>query len=280
MTHDEAVLLLTDLLGGRLPDEVRPRVEEHLSTCPDCASLAGTHEMLAGRHTPVEDLVELSLQPDGMEHARRMRLQAHLEVCETCGAEARAVRTAEREAVTAGGGKTRFGSGMLLAGTAAVALLGLGLSAWFGLYRVPRLESTIDRLQAVPPRRVGTPHPGEPGPLVRIQYLPATRRGPGADAAVTLDPGQPYLYLAVEIPQFTGRGEFAVAIADPGGGTVWSRTVTAGELRRLTQGIPEVTLAVPAKALHEGRFFVSLRPASEPKAAPLIDTAFVVRTGQ
>ena len=278
MTHDEAVLLLTDLLGGRLPDEVRPRVQEHLEGCADCASLAATHELLTGRHTPVQDLVELSLQPDGMENARRMRLQAHLEVCETCGSEARAVRTAEREAVAAGSGMRRLGSAPLLAGVTAAALVGLGLAAWLALDRVPRLESTIDRLQATPPRRVETPHPGEPGPLVRIQYLPATRRGPGADAAVTLDTGQPYLYLAVEIPQFAGQGDFAIAIAEADGGTVWSRTVSAETLRRMTQGTPEVTLAVPTKALHEGRFVVSLRAASGLPATPLVDTAFVVRT--
>lgn len=279
MTHDEAVLLLTDLLAGRLAPEVRRRVQDHLAGCAECASLVETHEMLAGRHTPVDDLVDLSLQPDAIEKGRRLRLQAHLEVCETCGAEARRVRRAEKTAVAAITGSHRFGSASLLMSAAAAALLCLGLSAYLGLYRIPRLESTIDRLQAVPPRRVETPHPGEPGPMVHIQYLPSTRRGPGSDATVALDPTQPYQYFAIEVPEFKPQqGAYTIEIDADGGGPVWLRSVSADDLRRLTQGTPEVTLAVPTTALHPGRFLVRLRTASEPQSAPLIDTAFQVRT--
>jgi hypothetical protein len=279
MTHDEAVLLLTDLLAGRLAPEVRRRVQDHLAGCAECASLVETHEMLAGRHTPVDDLVDLSLQPDAIEKGRRLRLQAHLEVCEACGAEARRVRRAEKTAVAAIAGSNRFGSASLLMSAAAAALLSLGLSAYLGLYRIPRLESTIDRLQAVPPRRVETaPHAGEPGPMVRIQYLPSTRRGPGSDATVALDPEQPYQYLAIEVPEFKPQGAYTIEIDADGGGPVWSRSVSADDLHRLLQGTPEVTLAVPTTALHPGRFLVRLRAASEPQSAPLIDTAFQVRT--
>jgi len=277
MTHDEAVLLLTDLLSGRLAPRVRQEVQGHLEGCSECASLVGTHEMLAGRHTPVEDLVDLSLQPDRIENARRMRLQAHLDVCDACGAEARLVLKAEREAATDAPGDPR-GSGSLLLGAAATALLGLGLSAYLGLYRIPRLESTIDRLEAVPPRRIeSAPQPHEPGPMVRIQYLPSARRGPGSDAMVSLDPGQPYQYLAVAVPEFEPRGTYTVDLTDPEGHQVWSRTVPAEELRRLTKGTPEITLAVPSRALHEGRFVLRLRGPSGPTAGPLLETAFEVR---
>jgi hypothetical protein len=279
MTHDEAVLLLTDLAAGRLAPAVRQDVQEHLEGCPECASLAATHDMLAGRHTPVDDLVELSLHSDQMEQARRMRLQAHLEVCEACGAEAQSVRRAERKAVAAFTGGNRRGGVSVLMSAVATAILGLGLSAYLGLYRIPRLESTLDRLQVVPPRRIETaPHPNEPGPLVRIQYLPSTRRGPGSDPAVTLDPGQPYQYLAIEVPAFKGRGDLTIEVAADGGSPVWSRTVPADELRRLTTGTPEITLAVPTRSLHAGRFLVRLHSASDANAGPLIDSAFVVRT--
>jgi hypothetical protein len=277
MTHDEAVLLLTDLLAGRLAPDLRHQVQGHLEGCEDCASLAGTHDMLAGRHTPVEDLVDLSLHPDEMEGARRMQLQAHLDVCEACGAESRFVRSAERSAVaTMTGGRPR--EAWMLPLVAAVALLGLGFSAWLALFRIPRLESTIDRLEASPPRRIdAAPHPNEAGPLVRVQYLPSARRGPGSHAIVDLEPGQPYEYLAVEIPNLEPRGDYAVDLAAGNGDRVWSRPIGADDLRRLTKGTPEITLAVPTRVLHAGGFVLRLRDAASPADPPLLEIPFEVR---
>jgi len=271
MTHDEAVLLLTDLLAGRLRPEVRHQVQGHLEACEDCASLAGTHDMLAGRHTPVDDLVDLSLHPDEIEAARRMQLQAHLDVCEACGAESRFVRRAERSAVDTMTGGGRFGNAWLLPLVAVAALAGLGFSAWLGLSRIPRLESTINRLQA---------HPNEAGPLVRVQYLPSARRGPGSRALVDLEPGQPYEYLAVEVPNLEPRGDYSVDLAAEDGTPVWSRAIGADDLRRLTKGTPEITLAVPARVLHAGRFVLRLRGASGPAEPPLLEIPFEVRPAQ
>lgn len=277
MTHDEAVLLLTDLLAGRLGPDLRHRVQGHLEGCEDCASLAGTHDMLAGRHTPVEDLVDLSLHPHEIDEARRMQLQAHLDVCEACGAESRFVRRAERSAVATMTG-TRPRSAWMLPLVAAAALAGLGFSAWLALFRIPRLESTIDRLEASPSRRVdAAPHPNEAGPLVRVQYLPSARRGPGSHAIVDLETGQPYEYLAVEVPDFEPRGDTTVDLATEKGDRVWSRAIGADELRRLTRGTPEITLAVPTRVLHAGRFILELRDASAPAAAPLLEVPFEVR---
>jgi hypothetical protein len=277
MRHDEAVLLLTDHLAGRLRREVGQDVQAHLEGCEECASLAGTHDMLAGRHTPVEDLVDLSLHPDRMEGTRRMQLQAHLDVCEVCGAEARFVKRAERTAVSSIPGGDRFGGAGLLLGTAAAALVGLGFSAWLALYRIPRLESTIDRLQASPPRRVETvPHPNEPGPLVRIQYLPSARRSPGAHAVVSLEAGQPYEYLAVEVPEFAPEAGYTVDLASADGPPVWSRAIGPDDLRRLTKGTPEITLAIPTRVLHAGRFVLRLRGAGAAKA-PLLEIPFEVQ---
>ena len=280
MTHDEAVLLLTDLLGGRLRPEIRRQVEDHVGRCEDCASLAGTHDMLAGRHTPVEDLVDLSLHPEGMEGARRMQLQAHLDVCEACGAEAAVVRRAERSAVASIAGGGRFERAPLLL-VGAAALAGLGFSAWLAVVRIPRLESTIDRLQATPPRRVeAMPRPGEPGPLVRIQYLPSARRGPGADAVVSLDAGQPYAYLAVAVPEFQPSGSYTVEVAAAGGSPVWSRSIASEELQRMTRGTPEITLAVPSRVLHAGRFVLRLRGDGPGPTEPVLGIVFEVRPAQ
>lgn len=276
MTHDEAVLLLTDLLGGRLRPEIRKEVQDHLGGCEDCASLAGTHDMLAGRHTPVEDLVELSLHPDGMEGARRLQLQAHLDVCETCGAEATIVRRAESSAVASIAGGGRFERAPLLL-VGAAALAGMGFSAWLALYRMPRLESTIDQLQASSRPVEATPGPNEPGPLVRIQYLPSARRGPGSDAVVSLDPGQPYEYLALAVPEFEARGNYRIDVVGADGAEVWSRSISSEDLRRMTQGTPEITLAVPTRALRPGRFVLKLRGATGSEATPLLEIPFEVQ---
>ena len=278
MTHDEAVLLLTDLLAGRLRPEERTRVQGHLEECEDCASLAGTHEMLAGRHTPVADLVELSLHPDRLEEARRMQLQAHLDVCESCGAEATTVRRAERRAVASLGTSRRRAGSRLLPVITAAALLGLGLSAWLGLVRLPRLESNLKELQETSRPANATPQPNEPGPMVRMQYLPSAGRGPGANAVVSLEAGQPYVYLSLAVPAFDARGSYTFDVATAAGTTVWLRTVSSEDLRLMTQ-TPEVTLAVPTQGLNAGRFVLRLRDASAPQqAAPRLEIPFEIRT--
>jgi anti-sigma factor ChrR (cupin superfamily) len=246
MRHDEAVLLLTDLLGGRLPDPVRVAVEAHVAACDECRRLADAHAALSRAEEPHPSsaaIVAHALHPGDLPPAEAARIAAHLTACPRCSEEINLVRRAERAAVssttTGAAGRSWHAARVLVWGAAAAAMLLLLTPAYLGLRRVARLP-----------------------PIVRVQSLADEVRGPVGPQIVSLLPTDTHAFLAVEPPSpAPGAADtgYLVEILDAGGAVAWSAEVTAAALRQRPASSPELVLAVPAGRLRAGPYILRLR---------------------
>jgi hypothetical protein len=182
MRHDEAILLLTDCLEGRLEGAVRPAVLEHLAACSECQALAETYALLEwGRawHPPSAGIVGFALGVDPPAGDATARVEDHLRRCERCTEEVRLIRAAEEAAVeeaaaadadaaadaaariatgaddrpaVRGGDATAMMSNVRrwrFVAVAAVTMCAvLSYPAYIGLSRIPRLDAEVGRLES------------------------------------------------------------------------------------------------------------------------------------
>jgi len=297
MRHDDAILLLTDFLAGRLDELRAAEVAQHLNGCPECRALEATWVVLAeGRtaHPSSAEIVGLALDSGALDAAAKKRVETHVVGCATCTREYRLVRSAEAggeddtEASTAvalgrvAEGKAwpsapvarRWRSGALAALAACAALL---YPAYLGLSRIPALDGEIDRLQArlaavteemgdarrdadEARRLAERARAGLPG-IVALHSLMSPVRGAGAPQRLMVTPGQSHLLVSLEAPLLS-RGEQGLYVFDlltAAGDVAWKTEVGADDLLRRLATSPEVVLAIPAERIPAGFYRLRLR---------------------
>ena len=296
MTHEEAVGLLTDFVTGRLGGAQQRAMQEHFQSCEECTGLVDTVRLIRGPlgasepergpagHPTSAGLVGFALSRHELTAEAQRELAAHLSGCAEC---ARIVTLVGETADPAGGHEAWWPRAALAA--AAIATAGL---AWLGLYRIPQLKTQVAALEAKPNPEApdvlrggtlrelgasGAPASGPSGPI-RVQSLPAPRRGAEPLAQVTLTGDDSTLYLALPLPDLPGSGDqiWKLTVLGEKEESLWSQTSSADELRRLMSGSPELILAVPAADLPAGRKSLRLAGA-DPGAPPLLEIPFLVR---
>lgn len=106
MTHEKAVLRLTDYLQGRLDGQDRIEIAEHVAACTECTELAETYWVLARPamektmtedHPSTEAIVLYATSGDRLDETGRDRVAAHLLQCTACRSEVELTRTADRD---------------------------------------------------------------------------------------------------------------------------------------------------------------------------------------
>ena len=291
MKHAEAILLLPDLVQGRLVLGQRREVQAHLSRCPECRELLGTYTDLgaalddrpktADPHVASAELVSFVLGPDDLDAADRLRVVSHLEVCSGCRADAQAVRRTEASLRSEAqpeeaGWFARLGAYFQTAWQPALAAAAIVVAlavytAWIGLVRAPALRRDLDR--ALTQERALSDRVASLGAeLGRLQsrpselpeglYAPTTLRAGlrGAGETPTVEPaeGDQLAELAVELaPEglVATRGRHRIEVVRGDGTVVWSDVVEVARLRNLVRAADGVLhLRIAAEKLPPGRY--------------------------
>lgn len=259
-SHEEIQLELAAYAASRLERDAGRRVEEHLGGCQDCREMLETFMPLA---RALREGGEALFEPHPTESTLRRYARAgkasgmeavvrHLDVCASCSLQ---VGAWKRQADTIAP-LSRWAS--IALATAAGLAVGAGLSAWIGAGRA--------RGPSRPSLETRGPAEASAGPLL---VLPRALRGEEASVTYALDPGRTFLVVAcpASIPDSAPPERlFRYEIRREGAGAVWSRIMSAADVRRhLADGAELVTLLVPNSLLTPGRYEFRLAPADSPE---------------
>jgi hypothetical protein len=290
MTHEGAVEKIVDLLHGRLADIERDDTVAHVRGCAECGELAATYATLsaafdddgaAGEHPPGALIVSYALREQGLAAHERDWVASHVLQCNACAAEVETIGEAEAEAArdsaTPAGAeppsRRARSAAYAPAFAAAAVLLLLAYPAYLGLFEVPRIHERIATLEA---SRSAAPAPEtwDGGP-VHQRVLAAPLRGTtGEPTVIPLAEGQPYVMLEVDpgsLEEFaTGVTRFGVL--DGTGASLWSRELTADQIRSYVRSTGTLEFVVPAAALGSGPLTLAVSRGSE----RLFEASFLV----
>ncbi|PYT17890.1 MAG: hypothetical protein DMF51_01350 [Acidobacteria bacterium] len=261
-SHEEIQLELAAYAASRLERDAGRRLEEHLRGCQDCREMLETFVPFA---RALGEGGEALFEPHPSESTLRRYARAgkaagmedvarHLDFCASCSLQ---VGAWKRQADTLSP-LPRWAA--IALATAAGLAVGAGLSAWLGAGRAPG-----------PPRQsLAETAPGlaeaSAGPLL---VLPRALRGEETSVTYALDPSRTFLVIAcpASVPDSAPPGQlFRYEIRREGAGAVWSRILSAADVRRhLSEGAELVTLLVPNASLTPGRYEFRLAPAESPE---------------
>ena len=285
MTHEDATLLLHDLHAGRLGDESRVELEQHLDSCDDCKSFSDFYRTLQstlknesrpGDHLDPERIVTCAMEGD---------VDAHLTSCPTCSEEVERVRRAESSVPrTSDAARTRppmipasgtdwARHGALAAGI-AIALL--AYPAYRGMYRLPQVEDRAEQLQQENSglrEGVGTAR------VVKLQLVSAPTREGETTATLEIVPGQPHLVLGVQvhIPGSATDSELLQLslIGEEDDGAV-SAELSVGDARQAIRAAGIVTFLVPSDSVRPGIATLRVSVGAQPEATTLFESRLEV----
>ncbi len=281
--HEEIQLHLPDYAASRLEGRILSRVDEHVAGCLECREMV---ETLRGLGAALREGGERLFAPHPSESALREfaglrggtrpdAIARHLEDCASCSLEVgmwtrRADRPWSDRSVSPGFSRWRS---IALASAAGLAI-GFGLAVLLRAGREP----------GAPPSSRGAHTATEAGGSAgRLLLLPRALRGEATAAIYTLDPDQTFVVIAcpASIPDSAAPGTlFQYEIRKEAGGVVWSRALTAADIRnQLTSGAEVVTLLVPARSLGAGRYEFRLAPGGAPEE-PIYHAAIDVSLGE
>jgi anti-sigma factor RsiW len=294
MSHESAVLRLPEYLEGRLDPAAAADVAAHLGSCDECRQLSRTYRIVTApvRHAPADpahsasaDLVACALGEPAPPAEGRADVRRHLGECPACSDLVRAIEEAEAELGPRSSSRASLAAAFprsrpYLAAAAAAVLL-LGYPAYLGIFRLPGVE---DRLAAAAREGAGARAEAEglrqeldqardrieqsaswSGPVALPFLSGSVRGGDEPEARVALAPGQPFVLLAVEPqlpPDAAGGERFLFEVRKADGIAVWSREMTASEIREVSSGSGALVLALPAGDLPPAHYALRLgRPA-------------------
>jgi hypothetical protein len=257
MHHQEAELLLTEYVLGRLPDQQAQAVAQALADDAQLRTLAEFLQWLlprlrqldrdpAGRHPTGEQLVAWTLNDSDDDAAG---VAAHLRDCAECRRLSDLVRDADRDLAAAPVvSRRRSWVRLALAATICAGAFAFGL--------------TVGRHQE-PAGGSGFLAGGAPV-VVRLAGI---TRGASEPATVTLARGQSSLLLLAEQDPWTGRpnaADFAVVVRlarSPSGETVWTCETAARAL--WSRDLQALVLVVPVRGLRSGDHLVTVTAGAE-----------------
>jgi hypothetical protein len=273
--HDLIQEDLPAYAASRLEEPALGRLEAHLKFCGECREMAARFRSLASFMRADGDAL---FEPHPTEAALlrhvaggavgdRDGIARHLEVCATCSLEAGVWREQRQQArAFPQAVPSRRSSGWKIAATLAAGLiLGAGLSL-----PISRAIRTAGLPPATPalPTTAGPATPG-PEPSVGPQLiLPRILRGETPVISYAPAPNQTFVViacLATIAPEAPPESAFRYEIRRSTGGSVWSRELTAAEIRRHLESTEVVTLLVPGTTLPPGRYEFRLAPSLEPE---------------
>jgi anti-sigma factor RsiW len=261
MTHEEAALFVPDLGMGRLAPEEEAAVRAHVAECTECNGLAATYQAIgaalrAGSAHP--DPAELVAHVMG--DPSRREVVEHLASCASCAGQAAAIRAAESELGTRKISMWAWGA---WAAAAAFPLI-LGYFGWIHLKVLPGMRDAVALARAA-----GAASPE----TVALPLLAPAMRGAGEPVVVAVGPGQRSIAVAVSpaLPRDLADAELlTIEVREQGGAGLYSRAMTAAEMRRLSGTSGAFALVLPASVLPTGDAWLYIRAASggELLAAP------------
>ncbi len=207
MNHDEALLLLPDLLRAKLGAEQSRRLSEHLRGCPECegarAALAvlmvkaGERPAVTGRdrdHPDSAEIVGYAIAPPYLAPGRAVAIEQHLSGCPTCredvelAAQAHLATSTGRRA-SRGGFRVpvlRWPAGAWVALAAAGLLVAvLAYPAFLGFSRLPVAERDLENLRGIV-SHLGAELQASAENLAKTQASLESLRGRGAAVAPAL----------------------------------------------------------------------------------------------
>jgi hypothetical protein len=303
--HEAAVPLLLEALetkGENVSD-----LDEHLRGCEECRSTVETLGAVArafeghdapGAHLTSEDVVLMAMDPDAAA-PRDGDLRDHLRACARCAWEVRNVRSAESDS-TFEVAKGKAVEARSLAPNwpaigAGFAVLALLYPAYLGTFRLPAVaeqrrallasgEESKTRIAALEGSLAETRGQLERstawnGPVQVPVLTPALPGRAPRVAHVPVENGQPVIALALDLTDADrrlGPGMHRVRVAGSDGNDLWILDLTGSEIRDRVSVGGVLTVFVPAAALPQGRYTVTLAPVS---GEPIFASPLSVTTG-
>ena len=261
MTHEESALLLPDLDKGRLAPEEEAAVRAHMADCTECRGLNRAYQIVsAALHVKTEHPDSADLVVHAMGTVVRPELEAHLTSCPSCSQQAAAIRAAESELRTR---RIPVRAWSAWAAAAAACVL-LGYVGWVHFSVLPRMRAAIARAED------GAAADAE---TMALPLLTSATRGAEEPVAVPVRAGQRAITVAVApaLPRDLADSEvLRIEVRERGGGVVFSREITAGEIRRLSGKSGAFALVLPASVLPTGdaSLYIHATAQGELLAAP------------
>jgi hypothetical protein len=310
VNHEEAALLLPELLRGGLSPTARSSVADHLAGCEECRALSATYDVLSATlkraqaagfsgHLSSHDIVIYAVRGVALSSQEEERISTHLRGCDTCRADVELTRRADRATRT--GGVLPFVLRPLFAsGTsaraalpaAAAVLVVLAYPAYLGFRRLPDalrraeeqsaargaaerqaddLRASLDRTTADLDALSGF------GGAVDLNVLESIPRGGSAARIVKLRLRQPFVLVSV-LPNLppAARAEdvYRFSIDRSGGPSLWSDEMTVAQIRDRLRSAGVITFAVPAKHLAPGKFRFQVKPSGPAAGPPILEVPF------
>jgi hypothetical protein len=251
-------------IAGRLDADAARHVEQHLESCSDCSEIVRDWQtIVTGLKEGGEQLFEP--HPDSLSLMRFVRgeepdpertIARHVETCTTCQLETEVWRDQEATVTPFRPRATR--SVVYRVASFAVAA---GLVLGLGLGLLLRDDGSSDWTGAV-----------------NLLTLDGSARGGDDIPVFSPEPAQPYvpLVLLPTLPADAAEGDrFRFSITDETGGGLWSREMTAAEIRGFIDTSGIVTFLVPSDKLPAGIYNLAFARA-DAGAEILFETHFRV----
>ncbi len=245
MRHEEAQLLLSDLVLGELEADAAAKLRDHLAECAACRRerdfievlveelREGGEEILAG-HPDVEDLAAFGLGDTPMESERRAGIECHLRICRHCREELDLVRRAARAAYPTAAKRPGSWRNWLVAALLLV-IVALAWPAYRGIFNQERPQLVVHSGQLLNLPEPGLAQQGEVPVLALADDLSHLPVAVAWDLEIRGD--QDLLFSLAELPS---------------GSEIWSERGRAS--RFFDAGLKALSLMVPAGGLGAGTY--------------------------
>lgn len=231
MDHEKASQILMLYASGEIAGEAAAALEAHVAICQECQTVLDTHRRVAREvaehgealftdHPDSDALVRFALGHGDLSAERSAAIEAHIGACPTCALEASYARDvlAERGAVRRSDRLRTMTGRRFVEAVAAAALLAMLYPAYLGVVKLPALRraqasarAEITDLQQTASRlrkdvaeseraRQALAAQADWSGGASFAFLTGPYRGSdGALSEVTLQPGQPFLTILVDL---------------------------------------------------------------------------------
>ncbi len=274
-------------VASRLDEDDRRRLEEHLQGCPDCTEMVATARAIRGALRAEEGDVDPARDAEAAPHPDRREVRSyalahpsersrevarHLARCLSCDLEvaawqARRSRASGPSSVDGTGGLDSRQRWRARASAAVFLAAGVAIGVVLAQVLRPGAPAVIPPpgpapSAGSPPAAVKVPRSWT-GP-VRFFALANPLRAGEREPEIVLDPDQPYALIVVQpdLSELASGDQGAVChveIRGAAGGVVWSSEFPATLVRERLRTDEALILPVPAPALPDGRYEMTIR---------------------
>jgi hypothetical protein len=257
MLHDEAVLLLPELLDNELEPSTAARARQHVECCEQCRELQATYQLLvqASRlpspqeHPSSRSLVAYASGVGALDPSIQRAVETHLAQCAECADDVAATREVlahhERSAHRASMRRS------------------LVSAAWRSpAWRATAAATVVFALLAIPAwRGIATREPGEPLATSATSLTLLTTVTRSSSSTLQQVRREPTVVLGIEpaLPESLRDDTLLQLTLDSG----WQQTLTAGTLRRAAEASGIAVIVIPRDELPLGVRILRLRAGQD-----------------